>query len=189
MYLPIDQFTLPLLSVVARGTRGGAPVIAAVRREAGKIDPQLPIGDARPFERIVQDSIEAPRFRAWMLTAFSAAALALASLGIYGTASTSVAARTRELGVRIALGANPSQMRRLILGEGLRLAAIGAGIGLAGAMALTRLMKSLLYGVAATDAPTLFAVSMILGSAVLLAIFLPARRAARINPVAALKAD
>jgi len=189
IYLPMEQFMLPLLSLVVRGRAGSEQTAAAVRREVHGLDPLLPIDEARPVHRLVEDSVAHPRFRTALLAAFAAAALALATLGVYGIVSATVAERTREFGVRIALGAGPGHVRRVVLGEGLRLALLGIGLGIGGAFAVTRVLKSLLFGVGATDLPTLAAVSLLLWGAALLASFLPARRATKVDPVVAMRTD
>jgi putative ABC transport system permease protein len=141
---------------------------------------------ARDLEQIVSAAIGQPRFRAWLVGLFAAAALLLAMVGLYGTIAFSVQQRTRELGLRMALGASPRQTTRLVLAGGLKLAMLGAALGIVGAVALTRLLAAMLFGVGVTDPTTLAmaAIGVIVVAAV--ACYLPARRVRRIEPLRAL---
>jgi ABC-type antimicrobial peptide transport system permease subunit len=135
----------------------------------------------------VSGTLERSHFDTFLLTVFAAAALLLSSVGIYGVLSYMVTQRTRDIGIRIALGASQAQVVRDVLGFGIRLTAIGLAVGLAGALAATRLLSSLLYGVRSTDAITFAAVSLILVVVALIASYLPARRAMRVDPIVALR--
>lgn len=170
-------------------TESGAEAqITAVRRLVHDLDPQL-APRIQALEGIYSDSLAGRRFQLLLLGVFGATALLLALVGVYGVISFHVAQRTQEMGVRIALGASSESVVRLVVRQGLLLAALGVGLGLAGALALTRLMRGLLYGVTATDPFTFLAVPLVLLVAAMTACFLPALHAARVDPVAALRAE
>jgi len=139
------------------------------------------------MEQAISDSVARPRFRTGLLSAFAAIALLLAATGIYGVIAYSVAQRTQEIGIRMALGAHRADVLRLVLGQGTMLAIEGIGLGLAGALLLTRLLGSLLFAVSPTDPLTFAAVSIGLTGVALLASYIPARRATRIDPLVALR--
>jgi predicted permease len=160
-------------------------VVSALRT----LDPGAVVYDVAPLsERVARQAARA-RFTAWLASAFSAAAVVLAGLGLYAVVSYLVARRTREFGVRLALGASPSDLRRLVMGKGLALVAAGLGLGLAGALALGRLLTALLYGVSATDPKTYVLVALGLVVVSSLALLLPAERAARTSPMRALREE
>lgn len=162
-------------------------VINAIRREVQEMDPNLPVFDAKTMDEHMQLSLLPLRAGAWVAGSFAVLALALAGLGIYGVMAYSVSQRTREIGIRMALGATSGNVLGLVIKQGGRLAAIGLGAGLAGSFALTRLMSSVLYGVSPTDMATFAVVSSVLAAVVLFACYVPARRAARIDPMIALR--
>jgi len=141
------------------------------------------------MDELLAESVGDPRFRTMLLLTFAGVALLLAAVGIYGVLVYSVSQRTRELGVRLALGAQSVDVAKLVIGEGLTLALAGIGIGLIAALALTRVMTSLLFGVTATDPRTFAAVSLLLVAVALLACWIPARRAMRVDPLISLRAD
>jgi putative ABC transport system permease protein len=164
-------------------------LVEPARKAIQGIDPQQPIADVRPMEEILGDTIGRQRLSALLLGGFSLASLLLASVGIYGVLAYSVARRTREIGVRVALGAAPGRILRLVVGSGARLVMAGAAVGLAGALLLSGLMKGLLFGIGPRDPLSfIFAPAALVGVA-LLAAYLPARRAARISPVEALRTE
>ena len=188
VYRPHAQDPWPQMSIVAR-TAGnpmllGPAAIAAVREVA----PSLPAPRLRTLEQVMTDTLSRQRLTMFLLVGFAAVSLLLVVIGLYGVISYSVAERTRELGVRIALGAQRADVLRMILGEGIALAAIGVVLGLLGALALSRLIASLLFGVTATDPLTLGVVASILAGTALLASFVPAHRATRIDPATVLGA-
>jgi ABC-type antimicrobial peptide transport system permease subunit len=160
---------------------------AAIRRQAQELDKEQPIADVATMEERRADSLIRARFNTLLLTIFAAVALTLAVVGVYGVMSYSVAERTREIGIRVALGAQRRDVLGLIVKRGMALALGGALIGLGGAMAATRLMTGLLYKVSATDPLTLSAVVSVLAAAALLACYLPARRAMKVDPMVALR--
>ena len=189
MYIPYQYFTLPFMSVVVRSSGGTAGVASAVRAEVRALDPDLPIDEVRPLKDVVSDSVAEPRFRMVLLGAFALTALLLAAVGVYGLISYSVTQRTREIGIRVALGARPAQVSVPIMREGLALAALGMGIGLAGAFAATRLLATFLFEVEATDPLTFAAVTGLLLGVALVACYVPSRRALRVDPLTALRAE
>ena len=189
VYVPYNVLPGGLNSVVVR-TRGSASAVeSAVRAQVRAVDPRLPVVGLSTMAEVVSDSVATPRFYMVMLGAFAAIALALAAIGIYGVISFTVAQRSRELGIRIALGASTQRVLRLVIGEGLALAAGGVGIGLLAAFGLTRLISSMLFGVAAADVATFGSVAAALVGVSLLASWLPARRAAAVDPLIAMRSE
>ena len=161
----------------------------AAQRAVWAIDPDQPIASMRPLADLLRGTVAERRLSMGLLAAFGALALLLATIGIYGVMAFSTAQRTRELGIRLALGAEPRDVLRLILRDGARLSALGVGLGVVGALAASRAISSLLFGVSPTDPLTFATVVGILGSASLLACYIPARRATRVDPVVALRQD
>jgi ABC-type antimicrobial peptide transport system permease subunit len=151
------------------------------------VDPDEPVVGVATMESIVDQSLGQQRLNVTLLTAFAGLALLLGAIGIYGVQSYAVRQRVREIGMRIALGAQRSDVFRLVLGQGLKLALIGICIGLAASFGLTHLMASQLYGLSATDPLTFAGVTIVLAFVALLACYIPARRASRMNPMAALR--
>jgi predicted permease len=185
---PLWQSQVGSTSVVVR-TAGDLPaLIAAVRREVQQLDPQIPVATSTLVEKLSLPLLPA-RIVASVLGGFGLLALALAAIGIYGVMSYAVAQRTREIGVRMALGAEAIDVVKLIVRQGMTLALAGLAIGLAGALAATRLMASVLYGVSATDTTTFVVVPLLLALVVLIACYLPARRAAKVDPIIALRCE
>ena len=162
-------------------------LINAIRREVQQMDSNLPVYDVKTMNDHMRLSLFPLRAGAWVAGSFALLALTLAGLGIYGVMAYSVSQRTREIGIRMALGATSSDVLSLVIKQGMRLASIGLGVGLAGSLAVTRLMSSVLYGVSATDAATFALVSSLLAVVVLSACYIPARRAARVDPMIALR--
>ena len=167
----------------------GNPVdyLAAVRNEVASLDQNLPLFDVKTMREHLGIALLPARLAGSVLGIFGVVALILAAAGIYGVMAYSVAQRTREIGIRMALGARSADVMRMVVRQGMKLVAIGAAIGLTGAFVLTRLMTSLLYGVSATDPVTLAAISVLLGVVALLACYLPGRRATRVDPMIALR--
>ncbi len=175
--------------LVVRAPEGTAGLAETLREKIREADPLLPVKSLRPVDEIVAGSLERPRFLAGLLGAFAGAALLLAALGVAGVLGNLVARRTREIGVRIALGADPARVRREVIGEGARIAAIGIGIGLVGAFAASRALTNLLYAVRPIDPATYGAVSLLLAAVAIGACYLPARRASRVDPIEALRSE
>jgi len=188
-YVPLSQNTGRKLFLVVRSAADAASLAPLLRREVEAIDRDAVVTAVATMEQALSDAVAQPRFRTVLLAAFAAAAVLLAALGIYGVVAWSVAQRTHEIGVRMALGARRADVLRLVVGQGAGLAAAGIGLGLAGAFALTRLLASLLFGVSATDPLTFLVVPLLLGAVALAASLIPARRAATIDPHVALKIE
>jgi putative ABC transport system permease protein len=159
----------------------------AVRLEVRAIDPELPVANVSTLEHRLAVAVTQPRFRTTLIAIFAGIALVLASVGIYGVISYSVTQRTHEIGIRMALGARALDVLGLLLKQGMLLASVGVSLGLVAAFALTRLMQSLLFGVSATDPVTFTVIAILLTSVALLASYLPARRAMKVDPLVALR--
>jgi putative ABC transport system permease protein len=194
LYLPYTQVpaTTGLLRapyVTVRSSRAPDAVADAMRAALRDVDPTLPLAEIRTLDDVVAASQSRPRFMTLVLTSFGSVSLLLAAVGIFGVISCSVAQRTRELGIRMALGAQARGVLRLVLGGALRLVAAGVLFGLVGAFALTRFLSAFLFGVRANDPVTFAVVALVLGAVALLASYLPAWRATRIDPLAALRCE
>jgi putative ABC transport system permease protein len=189
MYLPYRQAPRPYMVFVARTASDPQNFIQPITKAVYAVDREQALTNVRTMEQVMTESLSGRRFNMTLLMAFAALALVLAAVGVYGVMNYSVALRKRELGIRMALGAKTVDVLRLILGQGLSLTLIGVGAGLLGAYALTRLMASLLYGVAATDLLTFATVSGLLIAVGLLASYLPARRATKVDPMIALRSE
>ena len=177
------------ITYVVRTDGDPAALAPTLRSAVRAIDRTLPVSAIQTMTRVVDEATASSRFQAFLLAAFAAAASLLAAVGIYGVMSYAVSQRTREIGVRLAVGADPAAIRRMIVGQGMTMAAAGAAVGLAAAFALTRLMKSLLYRIRPGDPATYVAVAVALLSVALAASYLPARRASRVDPMRALRTD
>src|SRR2546430_1412755 len=190
LYLPIsqtDDSNYVLRDWVVRANGDPLAIASSVRAAMREVDPDLPVSRLRSLEQVRDVSVAAQRFNLSLFGLFATLALALAAVGIYGVMAYSVAQRTREIGIRVALGAQRGEVVRLLLGQGARLAALGVILGLAGAFALTRLMVNLLYGVRPTDPLPFAGVAILLAAVALAACYFPARRAMRVDPIVALR--
>ena len=174
-------------TLVIRTNGDPRAVAPTVRRQILAVDPEHPIIRIAPMEEVLADSVTQPRLMSWLLGIFGGLALGLAVLGVYGVIAYTVSLRTHEFGVRLALGAQPRHVLRLVLGDGMKWVSLGLGLGVLTALGLTRLLASLLYGITATDPITFGGVSVLLGLVGLLACYLPARRATRVDPLVALR--
>jgi ABC-type antimicrobial peptide transport system permease subunit len=184
----LPQFATEAILVVR--TAGDPLALApSIRRAVLEIDPLQPVFSQQSMEQVLSDSMSDRRLTLLLLGIFAVVALMLASVGIYGVMSYSVEQRTREIGIRMALGAERSAVLRLILGEGTRLAAAGIGVGALAAFALSRAMTGLLYGISATDPMTYLLLALLLASVAMAACILPARRAVNVDPAIALRAE
>jgi putative ABC transport system permease protein len=189
VYLPHAQYPASFMTLVARTSVDPAEMLGTVKQVVQRLDPdQVPM-EVTTMQSVMVDSVRTQRFTMFVLAAFAMLALALAAVGIYGVMSYVVAQRTHEIGIRIALGARLGNIFGLVMGNALWLAIAGIALGAVGAFALTRLMKSLLFGVAPTDVATFVVVCVALGVVALAASFLPARRATRVDPLVALRND
>jgi len=191
-YLPYAQQTLPLpvslpLILVVRAAGEAASVAAAVREAIRAVDPAQVVGGVAPMTEHLSDVLLAERFGAALMGTLGGLGLTLSALGLYGVMAYSVSQRRREIGLRMALGARPRDVLRLVLGEGSRLLGLGLAFGLLGALALGRALASTLHEVGTADPSTFVVVALALGSAALVACWLPARRAARVDPMTALR--
>ena len=188
-YVPILQVNWPLPMVFALRTATPSSLVPEVREVVRSMDPQLPIYDVGSLAEIVSDSVARPRFSAILLGSFAAGALLLAAVGIYGVISFSVRQRVQEIGIRVAMGAEPGDILKLVVFRGMGLVLIGIGVGLAGALGLTRFLSSQLFGVGSADPLTFGAITLLLSFTAFLACYVPARRATRVDPVEALHAE
>jgi putative ABC transport system permease protein len=177
------------MMIAIRTSNDPAAFAAQVRHEIAAVDPTLPPADVRPLEALERQTTEDKRTIVSLLAGFAAAALALAALGLYGTLSYSVARRTREIGIRVALGAPMGGIRRLVVGQGLVLSGVGILLGSSISVGLGRLLESQLYGVSSTDPMTLCGVSLLLFFVGAASCLIPANHAARIEPITALRME
>jgi putative ABC transport system permease protein len=189
VYFPPPELVYPLMTLVVRTDGDPAAMAPAVRREIRTIDPDQPVSDVRTMTQVMSDTVSRARFNTLLLGLFAAMATLLAVVGIFGVMSYSVTSRTREIGLRMALGAPQSQVLKIILKQGLVLTLIGIAVGLIGALTLTRVLSGLLFGVASTDPATFAAIVLLLAFVSTIACYIPARRATRVDPLIALKYD
>jgi len=189
IYIPFIQFGGPPSTLVVRANGGPRSLIAAIRNEVKAIDKDQPISNIKTLDELLENSVAQRRFNLMSLGIFAGVALALAAVGIYGVMSFLVAQRTHEIGVRMALGAQQCDVLKLVVGRGLRLVLIGLGVGGAGALALTQLLRNLLFDVSATDPLTFGLIAMLLLGVAFLACYLPARRATKVDPLVALRQE
>ncbi len=189
LYTPLPQRPWGTMSVLVKTAGDPMQVVSAVRSAVQSVDRDQPMTQVNSLEANLSSAVGQQRVSALLLGIFAALALVLAAIGIYGVTSYSVAQRSKEIGIRIAMGAQPRDVLRLILGFGAKLALIGVVTGIIAALALTQLMKTMLYGVDATDPLTLAAVSLALIAVTLLACYIPARRAMSVDPIIALRAE
>jgi putative ABC transport system permease protein len=187
MYVPFAQAPFWGGELVVKSSLPPATVVSTIRQVVSGIDKNLPVTDVATMPEIVSASLSQPRFRTWLLGGFGVVALLLAAAGVFGVVSYSVASRTREFGVRAALGASPLSIGKMILVEGLRLCSLGLAAGLLAALVLARFLKSQLYGVGAYDPVTLVFSTVVLLIVALLACYYPARRAMQVDPMIALR--
>jgi putative ABC transport system permease protein len=175
--------------LLVRSVTPPANLVSAIRGIAQHLDPQQPVGEVVLMTDVISKSLGPRRFNTFLLAVFASGALLLAAIGIYGVLAYNVARQTQDLGVRMALGAQTGDIMRLVLGNGLKLALVGLAIGLAFSLALTRLMKSLLYEVTATDPLTFAGVALIFLAVAVIACWVPALRATRVDPAVTLRCE
>jgi putative ABC transport system permease protein len=189
LYYPLPWRASPLVDIAVRTTGDPAALVPTLRAKVHELDAELALANIRTMDQWIANNAAQPRLNAVLLGVFAAAALLIAAIGIYGVLAYSVTHRTREIGVRMALGATPRGVMRLVVGQGMTVVSIGLGLGLFGGLALGRAVSSLVYGVTVRDPLTYAAVSVVLGSVALAACVLPARRAARVDPIVALRCE
>jgi len=175
------------MSLVVRTNINPSSIVSALRQELAQLDKDLPLAEVHTMNELIDESVVQQRFRTWLLGAFSGLALFLAAIGIYAVISHMASERTREIGIRMALGASRTEIFKLILGQASQLALIGIAVGLAGALLITRIMRSLLFSVSATDPLSFTIMCVLLGFVALLAGYVPATRATRVDPIVALR--
>jgi putative ABC transport system permease protein len=187
IYIPYTQEPMPWQTLVVRTKNDPTGLAGLIRHEVAALDLEQPVGRVATLDELMEASTAQPRFRTFLLGGFAGIALLLSAIGIYGVMAYTVSRRTREVGVRMALGASPVDILKLIFGESMALTLVGVGFGLVGAYAVTGVMKTLLFGVTSTDPFTFSSVTLLLCSVALLAGYIPARRAMRVDPMAALR--
>ena len=175
------------LHLAVRASGSPSSLASSLRAAIWGLDNQLAVAQVQTMDEVISESTASRRFNLYLLSAFAAAALLLAAIGIYGVVAYSVGQRTQEIGVRMALGAARSDVLRMVLGPGMVLTLIGVALGVAGALAFTRLLSSMLFGVRPTDPFTFVITAVVLGLAAGLASYIPARRAAKVDPMVALR--
>jgi predicted permease len=191
IYFPLRQSTFPFAPTALAIRVAGDPtaIVPTIRRAIGASDVNVALTSAVPFESFLDQALTQPRLNALLLSVFAAAAAVLAAVGLFGAMATMVRQRTREMGVRMAIGATPGDLFRMVVQRGLAVAALGLAAGLLGAVAGNRLLSAMLYEISPTDAVTLLGVTALLMLVAVVAVFIPARTSARIDPVLALRTE
>jgi len=188
-YLPQSQIPFNQMTVVVKTTTEPHSLVSAVTKEVAAVDKDLPLFNVKTMDEYLSASVATPRFNTTLISIFALVALILTIVGLYGVMSYSVAQRTNEIGIRLALGAQTRDVILLIVKQGLRLILVGLAFGLLGAFALTRVIANLLFGVTAKDPVTFVAVAFVLGVVGLVACYIPALRATRVDPMEALRCE
>jgi ABC-type antimicrobial peptide transport system permease subunit len=190
-YVPLGQDPSDVMTLVVRAAGGGVPTALAadVRSVVRSVDPEQPVASMAPLASLVRESVAQPRFTATVLAFFGMATLFLAMLGVYGIVSHMVERRTREMGIRMALGAKRGDVRAMVVGQGMGLTALGLALGMAAAWPAVRLLRSVLFGVTPFEAGIVAGVVAVLAVSGTLACWLPARRATRVDPAISLRWD
>jgi putative ABC transport system permease protein len=189
IYRPFAQAPIPAMTVVIRTEASASEMGTLLRTAVGELDPNVPVSDIAAMDHVVASSMARPRFAMALLSAFAAVALLLGAIGIYGVIAYTVSQRTREIGVRMALGATPSDAMWMVIRRGAVLTLAGIAAGMLAALGATRLLAGLLYGVSPTDPATFVAVAVVSGIVAIIACYVPARRATRVDPTVALRAE
>ena len=194
LYLPFNQapndvlpFLAPRMNLIIRTTADPLNLTATVRREVQALDPNQPVFNVNTMEQTLDQSLVTQRLSMTLLASLASLALILAAVGIYGVMSYLVTQRSHEIGIRMAIGARPRDVFRLVIGRGMVLVLIGIAVGLTGAFALTRLMTTMLFGVKPTDPTTFAVISVLIAGVALLACYVPGRRASKVDPLEALR--
>jgi putative ABC transport system permease protein len=189
IFRPLTQTFMFPMAMVVRTQGPPAQIAAAIRQVAFEIDPVVPVAELQPYTTLIAGTLGRPRLVGFLLTIFAAAGLGLGLVGVYGVVAYRVRQREREIGIRLALGANPSGMARTVVAQGVQYAVAGVALGVPAAFLLARLMSSLVFGVATSDPLTFAALPVMIIGVTALACYVPARRASRIDPVLAIKQD
>jgi putative ABC transport system permease protein len=189
LYVPMAQIPAAAMTLVVRSTTTTQVIVSAVRAKMAEADGELPITGIASLDEVISNSVAQPRIIMQFVGVFAGLALLLAAIGVYGVMAYSVSVRTREMGIRVALGAGATDILRLVVGQGMRMTGIGVGIGMVASLALTRLLAGMLFGVRATDPVVFSAATFVLIGVALLACYLPARRATRADPIAVLRCE
>ena len=192
VYVPyplVPETAYPGIDVVVRTAGDPMTVATAVRKTMSSLDPDIPVANLRPLRQVLAESLWLQRFLSMLFGVFAAVALVLATVGMYGSMAYAVAQRTREIGIRMALGARAGDVLKMVVRQGILLLAIALPLGLAGAFGLSRVLRRLLYEVRATDPMTFLLVTLFITAIALIATYIPARRATKVAPVIALKYD
>ena len=187
MYLPLAQNSYPATALIVRSHENAQPLVASVRAKIAELDPSLPVTGISSMEDVLRASVAQPRIIMELAGVFAGFALLLSAIGIYGVMAYSVSARKQEMGIRMSMGAESRDILKLVVGQGMRLTLLGAGIGVAISFALTRLLTSLLFGIRAADPLVFGAATLVLLFAALAACYFPARRATRVDPIIVLR--
>ena len=187
MYLPMAQVPWPDTTLLVRSEANTQSLVAAVRAKIAQADPNLPVSGILSMQEVIENSVAQPKLTMQFVGIFAAFALLLAAIGIYGVMAYTVSARKQEMGIRVALGARPADILRLVVGQGMRMTLIGVALGVFVSLALTRLLASLLFGVQATDPVVFSSAALVLAAAAFIACYLPARRATRVDPIVVLR--
>jgi putative ABC transport system permease protein len=187
VYWPHPELVMSGMTILVRTSNDPLGVASGIRTELQQLDREQPMSGIATMDQLLADSLSRARFTMFLLGIFAAVALVLSAVGIYGLIAYSVTQRTQELGIRIALGAQRRDVLSLVLSQGTRLTLLGVALGIGAALAITRLLASLLFGISATDPVTFAGVAGLLGFVALLACFIPARRATRVDPIVALR--
>jgi putative ABC transport system permease protein len=189
IYLPHAQLPFGSATVVVRTGHEPLGVVKAIRAEVGALDPELPVADVQTLDDYLTASVAQPQFNARLLAIFGAVAMILTAIGLYGVMAYSVAERTRELGIRRALGAQVGDLLGLVIRQGMKLVLAGVVVGMGGALALTHLIRGLLFGITPTDPWTFVSSGLLVSVVTLLACWVPARRATKVDPIIALRCE
>ena len=189
VYFPLPMNPLPFLGYTVRTTADPGATVGAIRAAVQSVDANLPLAGLATMDDLIAQSLGPRRFSLLLLAGFALLALVLAAIGLYGVMSYTVTQRARELGVRVALGASARDVVGLVLRQGVRLVVVGVGIGLVAALLLTRVMRTMLFDVSATDPVTFVVIPLLLVTVALVASYLPARRATVVDPVVALRTE
>jgi predicted permease len=187
VYWPMAQLPWSQVTLLVRSQSNGSAIVSAVRSKIAEADPTLPVSGVASMEQIVATSVAQPRLIMQLVGIFAGLALVLAAVGIYGVMAYSVSSRKQEMGIRVALGARPVEILRLVVGQGMRLTLVGVALGIAASLALTRLLATLLFNVHATDPLIFSGAALVLITTALFACYLPARRATRVDPIEVLR--